>query len=284
MFGAVIGDIAGSIYEWNNIKTKDFILFEEGCHFTDETVINFAVANGLMRWRWEDERYLLGKLSREVMKQYLTEEMQRLGRLYPLAGYAGMFQRWLIAKKPMPYRSLGNGAAMRVAPIAYVAASLEEAEELAKLCAEITHNHSEGIKGAVVVAGCIYLSINGADKEEIKAYAEKFYDFSFTLDEIRPQYGYNSSAEGSIPYAIAAFLEGSSFEDSLRNAISIGGDSDTIATITCAIAEGYYGIPEILKRRAMVYLKDTEFLEIYYSFMMTFQEEQRRKKLQNKYY
>ncbi len=268
MFGAVVGDVVGSIYEWNNIKTKDFILFEEGCHFTDETVMNFAVVNGLMRCN-----------SKENLKQCLTEEMQRLGRLYPFAGYAGMFQRWLQERKPVPYRSLGNGAAMRVAPIAYAATSLEEAEELAKLCAEITHNHSEGIKGAVAVAGCIYLSINGADKKEIKAYAEKYYDLSFTLDEIRPQYSYNSSAEGSIPYAIAAFLEGSSFEDSLRNAISIGGDSDTIASITCAIAEGYYGIPEIIKRRAMVYLKGTEFLEVYYSFMMTFQEEHKSKKI-----
>lgn len=267
MIGAVIGDIVGSIYEWNNIKTKDFILFEEGCHFTDETVMNFAVANGLMRCN-----------SKETLKQCLTEEMQRLGRLYPFAGYAGMFQRWLLQKNPVSYRSQGNGAAMRIAPIAFAATSLEEAEELAKLCAEITHNHSEGIKGAVAVAGCIYLSINGADKEEIKAYGEKFYNLSFSLDEIRMSHSYNSSAEGSIPYAIKAFLEGSSFEDSLRNAISIGGDSDTIASITCAIAEGYYGTPEILKRRAMVYLKGTEFLEIYYSFMMTFQEEYRSKK------
>lgn len=270
MLGAVIGDIVGSIYEWNNIKTKNFVLFEDGCHFTDETVVTFAVANGLMRWRYEE-----GSL-----KQYLTEEMQRLGRLYPKAGYAGMFQRWLMKKNPEPYRSRGNGAAMRVAPIAYGATSLEETEELAKLCAEITHNHSEGIKGAIAVAGCIYLSINGADKKDIKAYAEKFYSIDFTLDEIRPHYSYNSSAEGSIPYAIAAFLEGSSFEDCLRNAISIGGDSDTIASIACAMAEGYYGIPEILKRRAMVYLKGTEFLGDYKSFMMIFREDREKKRLQ----
>ena len=158
MFGAVIGDIVGSIYEWNNIKTKDFLLFEEGCRFTDETVINFAVANGLMRWKYGEGRYSWDKESKEALKQYLTDEMQRLGRLYPKAGYAGMFERWLKKKKPLPYKSLGNGAAMRVAPIAFAARSLEEAEDLAKLCAEITHNHSEGIKGAVVTSGCIYLA------------------------------------------------------------------------------------------------------------------------------
>ncbi len=283
MFGSVVGDIVGSIYEWNNIKTKNFLLFGKGCHFTDETVATFAVASGLLRWRLGKNRYLLEDKSKENLKTYVTEELQRLGRLYPSVDYAGMFQRWLQQKIPMPYRSRGNGAAMRVAPLAYAAESLLEAEELAKESAEITHNHYESIKGAVAVAGCIYLSINGALKEEIKAYGEKFYNLNFTLDEIRSGYSYNSTAEGSIPYAIVAFLEGKSFEDSLRKAISIGGDSDTIASITCAIAEGYYGIPEIIKRRAMVYLKGTEFPELYYSFMMTFQEEKRSKRVQNKY-
>lgn len=234
MFGAIIGDIVGSIYEFNNIKTKDFPLFQESCCYTDDTVMTIAVAQALLKAREQ-------KLD---FKQILIEEMQDLGRRYPGRGYGGSFARWLKTKDPKPYNSYGNGSAMRVSPCGLIAVELSEALALAKASAEVTHNHPEGIKGAQAVAGAIFLAKCGKSKEEIKNFIQyTFYDLDKTLDEIRPTYKFNETCQETVPQAIQAFLESDSFEDAIRNAISLGGDSDTLAAITGSIAWTFYNKP-----------------------------------------
>lgn len=234
MFGAIIGDIVGSIYEFNNIKTKDFPLFQESCCYTDDTVMTIAVAQALLKAREQ-------KLD---FKQILIEEMQDLGRRYPGRGYGGSFARWLKTKDPKPYNSYGNGSAMRVSPCGLMAVELSEALALAKASAEVTHNHPEGIKGAQAVAGAIFLAKAGKSKEEIKNFIQiNFYDLDKTLDEIRPTYKFNETCQETVPQAIQAFLESDSFEDAIRNAISLGGDSDTLAAITGSIAWTFYNKP-----------------------------------------
>lgn len=234
MYGAIIGDIVGSKYEFNNIKTKDFPFISRGCRFTDDTVMTVAVARALLRCRAEEA----------PLKQILVQEMQLLGRRYPNAGYGGMFSSWLYEKDPQPYNSFGNGSAMRVSPCGLIAATLEEAVGLARASAEVTHNHPEGIQGAEATAAAIFLARIGKDKEEIGRYiCRHYYDLSQTLDEIRPDYSFNETCQDTVPQAIIAFLESTSFEDAIRNAISLGGDSDTLAAITGAIAWSYYRFP-----------------------------------------
>jgi len=249
MLGAIIGDIIGSVYEWNNIKTKEFELFQSKCFFTDDSVMTCANALAAMKYKALQERTPLGEL--------LVPEMKRLGRKYPDAGYGGMFLHWLLSEETKPYGSLGNGAAMRVSPVAWVAESLAETEALAKQSAEVTHNHPEGVRGAQAVASAIYLARSGCPKQEIKAYVEgKYYPLDFKLGDIREDYRFDVTCQGSVPQAIEAFLEASDFEDAIRNAISIGGDSDTLAAITGSIAEGFYGVPPAIKERAMTFLND----------------------------
>lgn len=252
MIGAVIGDIVGSVYEWNNIKTKDFPLFSPGCFFTDDTVMTLAVAEGLMKGG-------SGEAFIQAMKKY--------GRMYPDAGYGGRFRSWLFSEDINPYNSWGNGAAMRVSPVAWVFETLTEVEEYARVSAAVTHNHPEGIKGAQATAAAIFLARRGKSKEEIKAYIEdKYgYDLSRGLEEIRPGYRFNESCQGTVPEAITAFLEGVDFEDAIRNAISIGGDSDTLAAITGSIAEAAYGVPEEIRRKALDIL-DEQLRETYRKF------------------
>ena len=227
MLGAIIGDIVGSVYEWNNIKTKDFPLFSERCFFTDDTVMTVAVADALLNGGTSDA---------------FIDAMKKFGRLYPNSGYGGRFAGWLSSDNREPYNSWGNGSAMRVAPCAWFADSLDEAESLAELSAAVTHDHPEGIKGARATAAAIYLARTGVTKAGIKDYIEtKYgYDLSRTLDVIRPRYRFNESCQGTVPEAIIAFLESDGFEDAIRNAISLGGDSDTLAAITGGIAEAYY--------------------------------------------
>ena len=245
MFGAIIGDIIGSIYEFDNIKTKDFPLFSQDCFFTDDTVMSCAVAASLVYGDTRDiNRY----------KEGLIALMHDIGNRYIRCGYGDKFGIWIATKMKEPYNSYGNGSAMRVSPVIWYANSLEEAERLAKATAEVTHNHTEGIKGAVATAGSGWLARNGATKEEIARYIRRYYDINFTVDEIRPTYKFNETCQGSVPQALVAFLESDSFEDAIRNAISIGGDSDTIAAITGAIAEAFYGIPYELKEKASIYL------------------------------
>ena len=251
MIGAILGDIVGSIYEFDNIKTKDFELFDKNCIFTDDTVVTVAVAKTLLDFE------KITKENIEDFKNALVRDMHEIGRKYPDCGYGGHFLVWILRNKQKPYNSFGNGSAMRVSPVAWYAETLEEAEFIAKATAEVTHNHPEGIKGAVATAGAIFLARKGASKKEIKDYISKYYTLDFTLDEIRPTYTYDITCQGTVPQAMVAFLESTSFEDAIRNAISIGGDSDTMGAITGAVAEACYGIDEDLKETALSYLDDT---------------------------
>ncbi|MBD3108673.1 ADP-ribosylglycohydrolase family protein [Bacillus sp. AGMB 02131] len=262
MLGAIIGDIVGSIYEprHHHIKTKDFPLFTSYSHITDDTVMSCAVAEALYTYQQSKDINLF--------KSELVDSMQKFGNAYPHAGYGHSFKDWLKTDHPKPYGSYGNGSAMRVSPVAYVASSLQEAEELAKASAEVTHNHPEGIKGAKAAVSATFLARIGKNKRQIKSYIEQnYYKLDFTLDEIRPHYRFDVSCQGSVPQAIVAFLESVSFEDAIRNAISIGGDSDTIAAIAGGIAEAYYGIPEPIKQEALKYVSEGLIGEVYKRFI-----------------
>lgn len=252
MIGAIIGDIVGSVYEWNNIKTKDFKLFNSRCFFTDDTVMTLAIAEGLMN----------GGSANSFIKA-----MKKYGRMYPDAGYGGHFCSWLSSGDIHPYNSWGNGSAMRVSPVAWVFDTLLEVEHYAEVSAAVTHNHPEGIKGAKATAAAIFLARKGKTKNDIKAYIESEYgyDLNRTLDEIRPSYRFNESCQETVPEAIIAFLESIDFEDAIRNAISLGGDSDTLAAITGSIAEAAYNIPEEIVEKALTYL-DSPLLETYKKF------------------
>lgn len=249
MLGAIIGDIIGSVYEWNNIKTKDFPLFMPDCFFTDDTVMTIAIAEGLMN----------GGTSKEFIVA-----MKKYGRMYPDAGYGGRFGSWLFSEDTKPYNSWGNGSAMRVSPVAWFYDSLLEVEKHAEISASVTHNHPEGIKGAQATAAAIFLARKGKSKDDIKEYIESKYgyDLSRSLDDIRPSYIFNESCQGTVPEAIIAFLESTDFEDAIRNAISLGGDSDTLAAITGSIAEGAYGVPEIIKEKALSILDEDLLLKL----------------------
>lgn len=238
MLGAIAGDVIGSVYEHNNTKTKDFPLFVFDSRYTDDTVMTLAVAEALIR------SYPLSDPSDAAFET--AECMHRWGKMFPYAGYGGKFMDWIRSDSPEPYGSLGNGSAMRVSSAAWVyRGDLEMIRAVARATAMPTHNHEEGIKGAEAVASAIGLALEGKSKDEIRKYIEEefHYDLSRTLDEIRPDYKMDPTCPGSVPEAIIAFLEGQSFEDVIRGAISIGGDSDTIAAIAGSIAEAFYGIP-----------------------------------------
>lgn len=225
MLGAIAGDIIGSIYEAQPIKTKVFPLFSPGCRFTDDTVLTLAVAQAI------------------VSGDSYAECLRDFGRRYPDAGYGGTFFQWLFSRNPQPYNSWGNGAAMRVSPVGLAFSSEEEVICQAKMTAEVTHNHPEGVKGAQATALAVYLARKGTGKEEIrKRIARRFaYNLNRRLEDIRPAYGFDISCQGTVPEAIIAFLDSHSYEDAVRNAISLGGDSDTLACIAGGIAEAFYG-------------------------------------------
>ncbi len=247
MLGAIIGDIAGSRFEWNNRKSKEFTLLShaKGCRPTDDTIMTLAVAQAILDCGG----------SYEALGEHASSRMRELGRKYPRAGYGGRFFQWIHDPDPQPYHSWGNGAAMRVSPCGFAARSLEEAKALSKAVTEVTHDHAEGVKGAEATAAAIYLARAGMGMAELRAYVEAhYYSISFTLDEIRPSYSFDVSCQGSVPQAFAAFFESTSFEDAIRNAVSIGGDSDTIAAIAGGIAEAYYGIPSALRTLALTFL------------------------------
>ncbi len=240
MLGAIIGDIIGSPYEFDRgEKTKDFPLFIDESCFTDDSVMTFAVADAVTK---------AIRLGGKPYPEEFTMAMRRWGKAFPNAGYGGMFSRWLKNYDMGPYGSYGNGSAMRVSPIGWLYDSLEETREVAADSARVTHNHPEGIKGAEAVASVIYLARTGSSRSRIKRYVEEEfgYDLSRTLDEIRPGYHHVESCQETVPEAITAFLEGKSFEDVIRNAVSLGGDTDTLACIAGSMAEAYYGIPEYI--------------------------------------
>lgn len=246
MIGAIIGDIAGSIYEFNNIKTTDFPIISEDCFFTDDTVMTVAVAEALIK----------GGRNEAKTEKEMVKSMKKYGKLFPDAGYGNRFSEWLASSDPKPYGSFGNGSAMRVSPVAWFFHSLEKVEKYAEISAKVTHDHEEGIKGAKATAAAIYLARNGRGKDYIKRYLElKYkYDFSKTLDEIRPTYEFDETCQGTVPVALQVFFEAESFEDTLRKAISMGGDSDTLAAIACSIAEGFYPVPSEFKELALAKL------------------------------
>ena len=257
MTGAIIGDIVGSRFEFHNHKSKDFTLFTPKCFFTDDTVMTLAVANSLNKYETVTDY--------KDLKLTLIKSMHEIGNHYPNCGYGGRFYGWIRNRRTTPYNSYGNGSAMRVSPVGWYAKSLDEAEKLAKATAVVTHNHPEGIKGAVSVAGAIYLARTGNTMNEIRKHVSRFYKIDFTLNQIRPTYGFYETCQDSVPQAFEAFFESVSFEDSIRNAISIGGDSDTIAAITGSVAEAFYGIDNKLKETAVSYL-DERLLKIYNEF------------------
>jgi len=255
MIGAIIGDIAGSRFERHNNKSKKFKLFDKGCHPTDDSVMLLAIA----------EAILTSKASGSDLAQDAVQSMQDYGRTYPKAGYGGQFSKWLAEKDPHPYESFGNGAAMRVGPCGYAAETLDEAKSLSHTVTGVTHNHPDGLKGAETIAVAVFLARHGKRKDEIRSYVnDNYYQLDFTLDEIRKSYKFDVSCKGSVPQAIEAFLEASDFEDAIRNAISIGGDSDTIAAMAGAIAEAYFGIPEGIITRAIEFLDSKEMATLYY--------------------
>ena len=242
MLGAIVGDIVGSVYEFDNHKSKDFLFFKKNCFFTDDTVMTLAVAEGIMNGgRPED----------------YVAAMRRLGTAYPKCSYGRRFTEWLASDDPKPYNSLGNGSAMRVAPAGWAGKTLEDALRIARESAAVTHDHPEGIKGAEAVAACVWLARNGKSRDEIREYVWlNYYPLDFTLDEIRAGYKFDETCPGTVPQAIAAFLESEDFISAVRLAVSIGGDSDTIAAMAGAVAEAYYGLPGYARLQALSYLDD----------------------------
>lgn len=237
MYGAILGDMIGAPYEFDQSgKTKDFPLFSRESQFTDDSVMTIAVAEALLDTLGQDD---------DAIKAALVKSMQKWGKRYPDAGYGGMFYRWLRTANPKPYGSYGNGSAMRVSSAGWLYDTLEATRHAARLTAEVTHNHPEGIKGAEATASAIYLARTGRTKQEIRDYiiGEFGYDLSRTCDEIRPTYRHIETCQATVPEAITAFLEGDGFEDVIRTAVSLGGDCDTLTCIAGGIAEAFYAIP-----------------------------------------
>ncbi len=244
MYGAILGDIIGSPYEFDlGGKTKQFPLFSKNSMFTDDTIMTIAVADALMGAP-DDEA---------TIKWRLVEAMQRWGSMYPHAGYGLRFSSWLKSNNPQPYNSYGNGSAMRVSSVAWLYNDLEMVRKMARFSAEVTHNHPEGIKGAEAVAAAIYLARTGCTKMQIKEYMDQEFEYYLVLtcDEIRPTYHHVESCQETVPEAITAFLEGVSFEDAIRTAVSLGGDCDTLTCITGSIAEAFWGVPADLKQACL---------------------------------
>lgn len=247
MIGAIIGDIVGSRFEWDNYRHKDFELFTPKCFATDDSIMTLAIGKALMHSKadWSD------------LGDQAVCCMQEVGRPYPYCGYGGRFYGWMYSNDPRPYNSFGNGAAMRVSACGFAARSLEEAKLLSRKVTEVTHNHPEGIKGAEATTVAIHMARTGSNMEEIREVINReYYPMNFTLDEIRDTYKFNETCQGTVPQAMMAFFESTGFEDAIRNAISIGGDSDTLAAITGGIAEAYYGVPEEIIKQAEGYLDE----------------------------
>ena len=248
MLGPIVGDIVGSRFEWNNHKDKNFEFLTYKCFFTDDSVMSLAVAQAIME----------SKSDGSVLSEKVVECMQRIGRTYPECGYGEEFYDWIFSDDPKPYNSFGNGAAMRVAACGLVANTLDEAKMLSRQVTEVTHNHLEGIKGAEATAVAVFLAKVGKNILEIRDYIDRYYyPMNFTLDEIRAGYQFNATCQDTVPQALMAFFESLNFEDAIRNAVSIGGDSDTLAAITGGMAEAYYGIPTDIRKHAITFLDET---------------------------
>jgi ADP-ribosylglycohydrolase len=254
MIGAIAGDIIGSVYEWDNIKTKEFPLFSPRCHFTDDSVLTIALADSILN----------GTPYVDNLKSYY--------QAYPDCGFGGSFRRWAQSHSTAPYNSWGNGSAMRISPVGFAYPDLDTVLCKAREFTAVTHNHPEGIKGAQATAAAIFLARSGQSKASIKTYVEESFGYNLnrSLDEIRPDYTFDASCQGSVPPAICAFLESTSYEDAVRGAVSLGGDTDTIACITGGIAQAFYGgVPADIQAAALSVL-DPELRQITQTFMQRF--------------
>lgn len=254
MLGAVMGDIIGSVYEHNPIKTKDFPMFTSQATFTDDTVLTVAVADAILK--------------QKPYKDFLL----KYGRHYPNRGFGGNFIKWLFTPNPQPYGSFGNGSAMRISAAGYAFHSLQQTLNEAKACAEVSHNHPEGIKGAQATAAAVYFARNGHSKTDIRNYLQKTfgYDLQRNLEAIRKHYHFDVSCQGSVPEAIIAFLEATDMEDAIRNAVSLGGDADTQACIAGGIAEAFYGPPDKALSQQIKARLPQEFLQVMEDFYRQF--------------
>ena len=249
MIGAIIGDIAGSRFEFDNYRKKDpaIRLMHPKCEYTDDSVMTIALGEAILNCRGNYEN-----LRAEAIRC-----MRILGQKYPYAGYGTHFHHWIFSEVPEPYFSCGNGASMRVSGVGFAARTLEECKDMSFKVTEVTHNHPDGIRGAEATAVMIYMARHGASIPELRSvFTEHYYPIDFTLDEIRSTYTWGALCSNTVPQAMEAFFVSESFEDAIRNAISIGGDSDTIAAITGGVAEVYYGVPDDLRQKALIYLPD----------------------------
>ena len=244
MLGAIVGDIVGSRFEYNNIKRKDFQLFTEECFVTDDTVLTLAVCDALLKNTGD-------------LKRAATESLRAFSRHYADKDYGDGFRRWMLIDNAQPYGSFGNGAAMRVSPCSIAAQTLEETKIMSEAVTSPTHNHPEGLKGAQATAVAGFLAKTGLKKQDIEHYINQhYYSMGFTLEEIRPTYRYQGSCQQTVPFALKAFFESESFEDAIRNAVSIGGDSDTLAAITGGLAAIYYGVDSWIEEKSLSFLDD----------------------------
>ena len=264
MMGAIIGDIVGSIYEFNNHRSKEFPLFGKGCFPTDDSIMTIAIGQALVDYQ--------NGLQKDLSDAAIAR-MTEIGRFYPACGFGGRFFNWIFGNEHKPYNSFGNGAAMRVSGVVGCDVTLEEALKLSDKVTEISHNHPEGIRGARATVELAWGAKNGYNLAELTMRARKYYkrDFlgEFRCDNIRKNYRFNETCQETVPQAIEAFLEATSFEDAIRNAISLGGDSDTLAAITGTIAEWYFGIPENMAIEATRYLDD-RLLDAFESYVDEF--------------
>lgn len=269
MLGAIIGDIVGSRFEWNNYKGKDFDFLTYKCSPTDDSIMTLAIAQAILK----------SKPDHSDLSMKAVRYMQQMGNLYPhpTGGYGGFFRKWLKSKDPKPYKSFGNGAAMRVSACGFAAKDLVDAKIMSRMVTAVTHNHPEGIKGAEATTVVIYLARSGKSMLEIRDVIDKeYYPMNFTLDSIRDSYGFDETCQGTVPQALMAFFESKDFEDAIRNAISIGGDSDTLAAITGGVAEAFYGIPAEIRKHALTFLDERQ-LKILTDFENVYQPSMEKK-------
>lgn len=268
VLGSIIGDIAGSRFEFKPIKSKDFELLLKGehcldknqtyyeysttCHFTDDTVMTIAIANALLEANGNYKN----------LKELTVKNMKYFGKKYPLAGYGSKFIGWLMKSTSEPYNSFGNGSAMRISAVPYFAKNIDDVKMLSKMVTEVTHNHPEGIKGAEATAVCIWLALNGYNKDDIKKYVEdNYYKLDFSYDNLVKNYKHIENCQESVPQSIFAFLISNNYEDCLKTAISMGGDADTMACIAGGIAAAYYGVPKEIENKGLEFLPN-EFLDV----------------------
>ncbi len=255
MLGAIVGDIVGSRFEFNNYRKKDFALFTDGSFVTDDTIMSLAIGKAIV----ETEKAMKDKTKDyyALLEKNTIKHMRQIGRKYPYCGYGGRFFTWMFSDDPRPYNSFGNGAAMRVSPVAWIAKDEDEVKLLSQTVTGITHDHPEGIKGAEATALAIFLAKKGYQKHDIKNRIQQdYYELDFTIDQIRSSYAFNETCQGTVPQALQAFFESKTFEDAIRIAVSVGGDSDTLAAIAGSVAEAYYGVSRQIESDALGYLDD----------------------------